>query len=154
MGLALFGNQWVAATYIGTVGDVVPQQLAGRVNGIAGFGDNGAALLAVLYTGVIVDRYGWTPVFFGAGTMPFLAMASLFWCCGRSSRRFQERAGLKLMARALKGEGTRDKGEHASAFIPTQLSSIRRMRFEITRIEGLRNDLLLRIERSEIAARC
>ena len=78
MGLALFGNQWVAATYIGTVGDVVPQQLAGRVNGIAGFGDNGAALLAVLYTGVIVDRYGWTPVFFGAGMMPFLAMASVF----------------------------------------------------------------------------
>ncbi len=48
MGLALFGNQWVAATYIGAVGDVVPQQLAGRVNGIAGLGDNGAALLAVL----------------------------------------------------------------------------------------------------------
>jgi ACS family hexuronate transporter-like MFS transporter len=78
MGLALFGNQWVAATYIGAVGDVVPQQLVGRVNGIAGFGDNGAALLAVLYTGVIVDRYGWTPVFFGAGTLPFLAMASVF----------------------------------------------------------------------------
>ena len=78
MGLALFGNQWVAAAYIGTVGDVVPQQLAGRVNGIAGLGDNGAALLAVLYTGVIVDRYGWTPVFFGAGMLPFLAMASLF----------------------------------------------------------------------------
>jgi len=78
MGLALFGNQWVAATYIGTVGDVVPQQYVGRVNGIAGFGDNGAALLAVLYTGVIVDRYGWTPVFLGAGTLPFLAMISLF----------------------------------------------------------------------------
>ncbi len=78
MGLALFGNQWVAATYIGTVGDVVPQQLAGRVNGIAGLGDNGAALIAVLYTGVVVDRYGWTPVFFGAGLLPFLAMASVF----------------------------------------------------------------------------
>jgi ACS family hexuronate transporter-like MFS transporter len=78
MGLALFGNQWVAATYIGTVGDVVPQQLAGRVNGIAGFGDNGAALVAVLYTGVVVDKYGWTPVFIGAGTLPFLAMLSLF----------------------------------------------------------------------------
>ncbi len=78
MGLALFGNQWVSATYIGTVGDVVPQQLAGRVNGIAGFGDNGAALLAVLYTGVIVDKYGWTPVFVGAGLLPFLAMASVF----------------------------------------------------------------------------
>jgi ACS family hexuronate transporter-like MFS transporter len=78
MGLALFGNQWVAATYIGTVGDVVPQQLAGRVTGIAGLGDNAAALLAVLYTGVIVDKYGWTPVFLGAGTLPFLAMLSVF----------------------------------------------------------------------------
>jgi ACS family hexuronate transporter-like MFS transporter len=78
MGLALFGNQWVAATYIGTVGDVVPQHLAGRVNGIAGLGDNGAALLAVLYTGVVVDKFGWTPVFLGAGTLPFLAMLSVF----------------------------------------------------------------------------
>jgi ACS family hexuronate transporter-like MFS transporter len=78
MGLALFGNQWVAAAYIGTVGDVVPQQLAGRVNGIAGFGDNGAATLAVLFTGVIVDHYGWSKVFIGAGMLPLLAMASLF----------------------------------------------------------------------------
>jgi sugar phosphate permease len=78
MGLALFGNQWVAATYIGAVGDVVPQQLAGRVNGIAGLGDNAAALLAVLYTGKIVDTFGWTPVFLGAGMLPFLAMLSVY----------------------------------------------------------------------------
>ena len=78
MGLALFGNQWVAATYIGTVGDVVPQTLAGRVNGIAGLADNGAAMLAVLYTGIMVDKYGWGPVFLGVGLLPFLAMASLF----------------------------------------------------------------------------
>jgi ACS family glucarate transporter-like MFS transporter len=78
MGLALFGNQWVAATYIGTVGDVVPQQLAGRVTGISGLADNGASMIAVLYTGVLVDSYGWTPVFFGVGVFPFLAMASVF----------------------------------------------------------------------------
>ncbi len=83
MGLALFGNQWYAATYIGTVGDIVPQHLAGRVNGIAGLGDNGAALLAVLYTGVVVDKYGWTPVFIGAGLMPFLAMFSLYFVLRR-----------------------------------------------------------------------
>jgi ACS family hexuronate transporter-like MFS transporter len=83
MGLALFGNQWVAATYIGTVGDVVPQQLAGRVNGIAGLGDNGAALLAVLYTGMVVDKFGWTPVFLGAGMLPFLAMLSVFFVLGK-----------------------------------------------------------------------
>jgi MFS transporter, ACS family, hexuronate transporter len=96
MGLALFGNQWVAATYIGSVGDIVPQQLAGRVNGLAGLFDNGAALLAVLYTGVVVDRYGWTPVFIGAGTLPFLAMASLFLVLGKiEPARFgtDERAG-------------------------------------------------------------
>lgn len=78
MGLALFGNQWVAATYIGTVGDVVPQQYAGRVNGIAGLADNGASMLAVFTTGAVVDAFGWTPVFLGVGIFPFLAMASLF----------------------------------------------------------------------------
>ncbi|PYR71673.1 MAG: hypothetical protein DMF86_25465 [Acidobacteria bacterium] len=78
MGLALFGNQWVAATYIGTVGDIVPQQLAGRVNGIAGFGDSSSTLLAVLLTGAIVDRYSYTPVFIGAGLLPLMAMASVF----------------------------------------------------------------------------
>jgi sugar phosphate permease len=78
MGLALFGNQWYAATYIGTVGDIVPQQLAGRVNGIAGFGDNGAVMFAILYTGIIVDRYGWNQVFVAAGVLPLLAMLSLF----------------------------------------------------------------------------
>lgn len=83
MGLAVFGNQWYAATYIGTVGDIVPQHLAGRVNGIAGFGDNGAALLAVLYTGVIVDKYSWTPVFIGAGLFPVLALLSLLFVLRR-----------------------------------------------------------------------
>lgn len=86
MGLALFGNQWVAAAYIGTVGDVVPQQLAGRVNGIAGLGDNGAATLAVLFTGVIVDHYGWSKVFVGAGMLPLLAMASVFFVLRKIER--------------------------------------------------------------------
>jgi ACS family hexuronate transporter-like MFS transporter len=78
MGLALFGNQWYAATYIGTVGDIVPQHLAGRVNGIAGFGDNGAVTFAILYTGIIVDRYGWSQVFVAAGILPLLAMLTVF----------------------------------------------------------------------------
>jgi len=78
MGLALFGNQWVAATYIGTVGDVVPQRLVGRVNGIAGLADGAASMAATLVAGMVADAYGWTPVFFGFGIFPFLAMASLF----------------------------------------------------------------------------
>src|SRR3954454_22612594 len=38
MGLALFGNQWVAAVYIGTVGDVVPPHLGRRGAGVEGVG--------------------------------------------------------------------------------------------------------------------
>lgn len=81
--LVLFGNQWVAATYIATVGDTFPAHVAGRVNGLAGFGDSGAALAAVLATGVIVDHYSYTPVFIAAGTLPLLAMASVYFVLRR-----------------------------------------------------------------------
>ena len=37
----------------------------------------------MLFTGAIVDRYGWTPVFFGAGVLPLLAMASVFFVLRR-----------------------------------------------------------------------
>ncbi len=74
----LFGNQWVAATYIATVGDVIPQNLVGRVNGLAGFGDSLSTLFATLLTGIIVEHYSYTPVFIAAGTLPLLAMASVF----------------------------------------------------------------------------
>ncbi len=81
--LVLFGNQWVAATYIATVGDTFPAHVAGRVNGLAGFGDSGAALIAVLATGVIVDHYSYTPVFIAAGTLPLMAMASVYFVLRR-----------------------------------------------------------------------
>jgi ACS family hexuronate transporter-like MFS transporter len=82
MGLALFGNQWVAATYIGTVGDVVPQQLAGRVNGIAGFGDSSSVLVAQLVIGELVTAFSFTPVFVGAGVFPLLALMSVLFVMG------------------------------------------------------------------------
>jgi ACS family hexuronate transporter-like MFS transporter len=86
MGLALFGNQWVAATYIGTVGDVVPHEVAGRVNGLAGFGDSTSVLLAQLAIGVLVDRYSFTPVFVGAGIFPLLALGSVMLVLGKIER--------------------------------------------------------------------
>ena len=76
--IVLFGNQWVAATYIATLGDVVPHTLAGRVNGLAGFGDSFSTLLATLLTGIVVEHYSYTPVFIAAGCFPLLAMASVF----------------------------------------------------------------------------
>lgn len=85
MGIVLFGNQWVAATYIGTIGDVVPPALVGRVNGIAGFGDSTSVLVAQLTIGVVVDRYSFTPVFIGAGIFPLLALVSV-WLIFRPGR--------------------------------------------------------------------
>jgi ACS family hexuronate transporter-like MFS transporter len=81
--VVLFGNQWVAATYIATVGDVVPHTLVGRVNGLAGIGDSGATLLATLLTGIVVQRYSYTPVFIAAGCLPLLAMLSVFFVLQR-----------------------------------------------------------------------
>ncbi|HYM81557.1 MAG TPA: hypothetical protein VEY91_09115, partial [Candidatus Limnocylindria bacterium] len=63
--------------------DVVPQQLAGRVNGIAGFGDSASVLVAQLLIGVLVDRYSFTPVFVGAGIFPILALLSVFFVLRR-----------------------------------------------------------------------
>ena len=79
----LFGNQWVAATYIAAVGDIFPARVAGRVNGLAGLGDSGAVLVTVLATGAIVDRYSFTPVFIAAGAFPLLALASVFFVLRR-----------------------------------------------------------------------
>lgn len=81
--LVLFGNQWVAATYIATVGDTFPAHVAGRINGLAGFGDSAATLIAFLATGRIVDQYSFTPVFIAAGTLPLLAMASVYFVLRR-----------------------------------------------------------------------
>jgi ACS family hexuronate transporter-like MFS transporter len=86
MGLALFGNQWVAATYIGTVGDVVPHDVAGRVNGLAGFGDSTSVLIAQLAIGLLVDRYSFTPVFIGAGMFPLLGLLSVVVVLGKIER--------------------------------------------------------------------
>jgi MFS transporter, ACS family, hexuronate transporter len=79
----LFGNQWVAATYIATVGDVVPHQMVGRVNGLAGIGDSSATLLATLLTGIVVQKYSYTPVFIAAGCLPLLAMLSVYFVLRR-----------------------------------------------------------------------
>jgi ACS family hexuronate transporter-like MFS transporter len=89
----LFGNQWVAATYIATVGDVVPHALVGRVNGLAGIGDSSATLVATLLTGIVVQRYSYTPVFLAAGCLPLIATLSVFFVLRRIEAARLETAG-------------------------------------------------------------
>ena len=72
----VFGNQWVAATYIATVGEMFPPQVVGRVNGFAGAGDSLAGMITMLLTGIVVDRWSYMPVLIAAGVLPILALAS------------------------------------------------------------------------------
>jgi ACS family hexuronate transporter-like MFS transporter len=75
--LVVFGNNWCAATYIASVGEIFPSPVVGRVNGIAGAGDSAAGVVTMLLTGVVIDRWSYLPVFIAAGVLPLLALASI-----------------------------------------------------------------------------
>jgi ACS family hexuronate transporter-like MFS transporter len=75
--LIVFGNNWCAATYIATVGEIFPSQVVGRINGIAGAGDSAAGVVTMLLTGIVIDRWSYLPVFIAAGVLPLLALASV-----------------------------------------------------------------------------
>ena len=77
IGMVVFGNNWLAATYIATVGEIFPPNVVGRVNGIAGAGDSGAGVVTMLLTGIVVDRWSYFPVLIAAGVLPLLALASV-----------------------------------------------------------------------------
>jgi hypothetical protein len=55
----------------------------GRVNGIAGAGDSGMGMIAMLLTGMVVDRFSYFPVLVAAGIFPLLALASIFFVVRR-----------------------------------------------------------------------
>jgi ACS family hexuronate transporter-like MFS transporter len=76
--LVVFGNNWIAATYIATIGEMFPSSVVGRVNGIAGAGDSGAGVVTMLLTGIVVDHWSYFPVLMAAGVLPMLALASIF----------------------------------------------------------------------------
>lgn len=76
--LVVFGNNWTAATYIGTIGDMFAPRIVGRVNGIVGAGDSASGMISMLLTGVVVDHYSYFPILIAAGILPLLSIASIF----------------------------------------------------------------------------
>lgn len=76
--VVVFANNWIAVTYIATIGEMFPLSVVGRVNGIAGAGDSGAGVVTMLLTGIVVDRWSYFPVLMAAGILPVLALACLF----------------------------------------------------------------------------
>ncbi|MGH9470236.1 MAG: MFS transporter [Terriglobia bacterium] len=76
--LVVFGNQCMAATYIGMVGDIFPSRIVATVNGIGGVADSGAGLVTMLLTGIIIDRYSYFPVLIAAGVLPAISLIAVF----------------------------------------------------------------------------
>jgi ACS family hexuronate transporter-like MFS transporter len=67
-----------AANLIGLITDLFPHRVLARVTGLTGVGDNVMSMAAMLLTGVVVDRFSYTPVFIVAGLLPILGLGSFF----------------------------------------------------------------------------
>jgi len=63
--------------------DYFPGDAVGSVMGMGGTGAGIGAILFTWVTGVVVDRYSYTPILVAAGLLPFAATAVLFGLGGR-----------------------------------------------------------------------
>lgn len=76
--IASLGINAYAANLIGLYTDLFPQQILARMTSMTGIGDGVMSMMSMLFTGIIVDRFSYLPVFVAAGLLPFLALASFF----------------------------------------------------------------------------
>lgn len=81
--LAIFGLNFTSCNLIAIVGDVFPETALARVTGLTGVGEGVMNMALTLATGIIVDRFSFTPVFAGAGVMPLISMGAMFFVVGR-----------------------------------------------------------------------
>ncbi|MBI3682102.1 MAG: MFS transporter [Acidobacteria bacterium] len=84
--LATFALGATAANHIGLLTDLFSQPVLARLTGLAGMCEGGVNLAVTLATGMVVDRYGFFPVFLAAGVMPAVAISSLFTLVRRVER--------------------------------------------------------------------
>jgi len=75
--LATFGESAYTAAYIGTITDLFSERVLASLSGATGAGEGIVNMILMLATGVVVDRFGYLPVFLAAGLMPMLAFLVL-----------------------------------------------------------------------------
>lgn len=81
--LAAMGINAIAANLMGILADLFPQQILARVSAMTGVGDGIVSMLMMLLTGIIIDRFSYTPVFIGVALLPVLALTSLIVLVGK-----------------------------------------------------------------------
>lgn len=77
-GIGLFGVNITSNIVIAVISDVFPGPTLARVTGMTGTGEGVLNMSLTVATGVIVDRFSFTPVFVGMGIIPAAGLAALF----------------------------------------------------------------------------
>jgi ACS family hexuronate transporter-like MFS transporter len=76
--LVIMAHNFLSANMYAAITDLFPGQLVGRVTGLTGVSGGFSGLLFPLLTGVLVDRFSYTPVFMLISFMPLLGTVALF----------------------------------------------------------------------------
>lgn len=67
-----------SANHIGLLADMFSPGVMARMTGLTGMTEGAVNIILTLATGVVVDHFGYLPVFVVAGLMPILAFTSIF----------------------------------------------------------------------------
>ena len=81
--LAVFGLNVTSCNLIAIISDIFPETTLARVTGLTGMGEGVVNMALTITTGMVVDRYGFGPVFLGAGVLPLASILALFFVVGR-----------------------------------------------------------------------
>ncbi len=78
IGIAMLADNFLSANMFASMTDLFPEHQIGRVTGFSGVAGGLSGLLFPLLTGVLVDHFSYTPVFFLVALMPLTGTLSLF----------------------------------------------------------------------------
>ena len=89
--IAMLGYTGALANMLTIPTDVFPKTAVASVYGLASMGSGLGGMLFTLITGWAVERYSYTPVFFGFGVLPLICASILWVFAGRLDKRFLAR---------------------------------------------------------------
>jgi ACS family hexuronate transporter-like MFS transporter len=89
--IAMFGYTGCLANTLAFPAEVFPKNAVGSIWGLASMGSGLGGMLFQWLSGLMVDRFGYYPVFIGYGIMPVIGVAMLLFLIGplRPNPRFQ-----------------------------------------------------------------
>jgi ACS family hexuronate transporter-like MFS transporter len=84
--IAIFGHTFFSANFFASISDLFPQNAVGRVTGLTGVSGGLGGILFPLLTGVLVDRFSYTPAFTIAAFLPAAGAIALLALSGHMRR--------------------------------------------------------------------